>query len=309
MVSHAAPHTVGSAPHAPSPARVEPLPPARLELAPSAPRPLPERQRVRRADRSAHAALHDQPASATPCAWPSSRYRYGSPAAARPAPRLDPDGCRDMLGPVIGISDAVHASAQGTAMNRHSIRDGRGPGTDSASAFGDRREDTGQRSRGRAIHAPGPGADGEAAPGWDSGDAVTGSSSTRCCQSTRRRRCAARSTSQRRGRRPVLTPAETRALLERPPASPGRSTCVSRPLTTTPGTRRAAPAPTFSETSASAARVAAFAACRRTRPLVVVHASAVARPVDRRPEVDGPTAGTTRPARPAGPASGPPRSR
>ena len=27
-----------------------------------------------------------------------------------------------MLEPVIGISDAVHASAQGTVMNRHSIR-------------------------------------------------------------------------------------------------------------------------------------------------------------------------------------------
>ena len=37
IVSHAVPHTVGSAPHAPSPARIGALPPARLELAPSAP--------------------------------------------------------------------------------------------------------------------------------------------------------------------------------------------------------------------------------------------------------------------------------
>ena len=91
MVYHAVPHTVGSAPHAPSPARLEALPPARPERAPSAP------GRSRSACSSAvpiappPAVLHDQPASAAPCAWPSSRYRFGSPVAARPAPRPDPD--------------------------------------------------------------------------------------------------------------------------------------------------------------------------------------------------------------------------
>ena len=89
MVSHAVPHTVGSAPHAPSTARVEALPPAGLELAPSAPGSS-RRQLVRRADRSAPSALHDQPASAAPCAWPGPRCRFGSPAAARPPPRPDP---------------------------------------------------------------------------------------------------------------------------------------------------------------------------------------------------------------------------
>ena len=44
MVSHAVPHTGGSAPHAPPHARVEALPPARLEWAPSAPGRLPERR-------------------------------------------------------------------------------------------------------------------------------------------------------------------------------------------------------------------------------------------------------------------------
>ena len=90
------------------PRRGAPAGPSRI--GPKRARPLPERQLVRRADRSAPPALHDQPASAAPCAWPSSRYRYGSPAAARPAPRPDPDGCRDMLGPVIALGDAVRAS-------------------------------------------------------------------------------------------------------------------------------------------------------------------------------------------------------
>ena len=149
------------------PRRGAPAGPSRI--GPKRARPLPERQLVRRADRSAPAALHDQPASAAPCAWPSSRYRYGSPAAARPAPRLDPDGCRDMLGPVIGISDAVHASAQGTVMHRHSIRDGRGPGTDSAAAFATgARTPANARAGGRCMTS-GVGADGEAAPGGHPG--------------------------------------------------------------------------------------------------------------------------------------------
>ena len=150
------------------PRRGAPAGPSRI--GPKRARPLPERQLVRRADRSARAALHDQPASAAPRAWPSSRYRYGSRAAARPAPRLDPDGCRHMLGPVIGISDAVHASAQGTVdesalyqrmaavperiRRRHSATGARTPAN--------------ARAGGRCMTS-GVGADGEAALGGHSG--------------------------------------------------------------------------------------------------------------------------------------------
>ena len=92
MVSHAVPpHRRERAARAfDRPRRGAPAGPSRI--GPKRARQLPERQLVRRADRSAPSTLHDQPASAAPCAWPSPQCRFGSPAAARPAPRPDPHG-------------------------------------------------------------------------------------------------------------------------------------------------------------------------------------------------------------------------